>query len=75
MVVSEEWMAGAQAEAAARDEGLHEKAREARDLLEALARVHPGYDAAQLSASVARIYTAGQPLCVRLRLAWSLLRR
>jgi hypothetical protein len=66
---SPEWLAGARAEAGARDEGLNAGAREARSVLEALARRRPLDSQAQLAADVARICTAGQPFRFRCLLA------
>jgi hypothetical protein len=49
------WRAGAEAEARERNEGMNPKAREVRDLVEALARRHPDMTEAELALRVARI--------------------
>ncbi len=49
------WRAGAEAEARERNEGMNPKAREVRDLVEALGRCHPDMGEAELALRVARI--------------------
>lgn len=66
------WRAGAEAEAACRNEGMSRAARDVRELVEAFAR-HPAWKDAskpELAALVFRIQTAGLPWWWRYRLAF-----
>ena len=71
--LSEEWAAGAQAEAEARDEGLSRCLREMRDALEGVARCHPDWDEYRVLGGVTWIYSSVQPFRRRLKLAWRVL--
>jgi hypothetical protein len=72
--LSEEYIAGATAEAEARNEGLSKAARSVRDCAEGLARL-PGFadaDEEELVEALARIFLSRR---VRWRLAWRSLRK
>lgn len=49
------WSAGANDEAKARNEGMNGDARQLRDMLEGLARMHPDWAMARLALSLAMI--------------------
>jgi len=63
------WLAGATAEVEARKEGRSKPGLQVRSFVDGLAEHYGELDEAQIAAFVFKVYTAGLPLRIRIRLA------